>query len=599
MTVTMDNLLDDCMIATVDNWNQIMVRLMTSDEIAVDTETTGLDVHNGDDYLMGICLSVEGMSCYMPFRHPVGNLPKRFLVQVEDLLREKDLIWHNRKFDMHSLKTIGIDPLLFTGKQYDTLIIASLIDEEEFSKELDYLANKYLKLKKVGKEVHSLGKIFGYRNLNPEVYEDYGPVDAKLTRLLKGKLWPLLVFQNLDDVYWSTEEPFTRLLYKLEQRGVGTNLDFAETKATLGRGRMGTIKRELGGLNPSSPIELGKYLLTELELPVLAHTDSCDLCRAGMRVDTHEGNASFNKNVMEDYDEILSASTNNSARLIAEYRGWQKAVTSLYEPVLAKTQPDGKIRTNFRQDKTVTGRLSSANPNLQQIPRASPKIWNGNAKSTFHSGVSADYALYGWDYSQLELRLAAAYGNETILLTEFERPEADPFSVLAPLIFGVLTPETRFETKTFVYANLYGAGVAKIAAQLGRPIGEVEELYRNYKQSVSGIMEVSSQVASLVKQTGVVKYWDGRKRHMRNRSKAYKAWNSVCQGGGAQMVKKAMLKIEEFEDENCFMVLQVHDEITFAIRRDMIPVYEPMIVKAMTDFPQFGVIFAVEGKEWK
>jgi DNA polymerase I-like protein with 3'-5' exonuclease and polymerase domains len=194
--------------------------------------------------------------------------------------------------------------------------------------------------------------------------------------------------------------------------------------------------------------------------------------------------------------------------------------------------------------------------------------------------------------------LGTSYGREQVLLTEFEREGADPFSVLAVVIFGVLTPETRHDTKTFVYANLFGAGLAKIAAQLGRPVEEVEELYENYKNGIPGIMACSRKVNNAMKNRGYIKYWDGARRHMRNKNDSYKAWNSLLQGGGAQLVKRAMLRCEEFEDENCYMVLQVHDEITFVIREGMVEHYEPMIVKAMTDW-DLGVRMAVEGKEWK
>src|SRR4051794_21289216 len=99
--------------------------LWGADEIGVDTETSGFEVRYGTDFLTGFCFSVEGFKCYMPFRHPTSNLPMRYIGAVEELLRAKDLIWHNRKFDMHSVKTIGIDPLKFLGKQYCTMIIAS------------------------------------------------------------------------------------------------------------------------------------------------------------------------------------------------------------------------------------------------------------------------------------------------------------------------------------------------------------------------------------------------------------------------------------------------------------------------------------------
>ena len=588
-----------------DDFMYAMMCLGANDELGVDTETSGLNVRNRVDYLMGFCFSVEGMECYMPFRHKERNLPLHYLDNIAELLEFKNLDWHNQKFDWHSIKTIGIDPLNFKGKQWDNLIVAHLIDEEAYSKELDVLGKKYLGEGKLdGDVIKGMGKSIGFENIPVEMYERYGPQDAVITRRLKPILERELVKQDLQGVYWNTEQPFTQLLYVLEQRGVGVNKDFAARKAELGRGRMATITRELG-FNPASPIALGKYLLDELGLPVLAHTDSCRACKDGYEVHTHEGKASFNKKVMEDYDDILSESSNISARRVAEFRGWQKATTSLYEPVLHKTGPDGLIRTDFRQSKAVTGRLSAADPNMQQIPRGSNKPWNGDAKQCFWSGRPG-FVLRGYDYSQLELRLGAAYGDERVLLDEFAKPDADPFRTLAPLIFGVFTDETRHDTKTFVYSNLFGAGLRKVAAQLGRPLDEVEELYRNYHDSIPGIMEVSKTVASLAANRGWIRYWDGRRRHFKFRSDSYKAWNSLLQGGGAQLVKRAMLRIREWEDDNCFMVLQVHDEITFAIREDMVHIYEPKIIQAMTEWDNepelpkgLGVKMHVEGKDWK
>lgn len=588
------------MLATEENWPYIMLCLQGADEIGVDTETSGLNVRNGVDYLMGFCFSVPGMKTYAPFRHKEGNLPLHYLSHIEKILQTKDLIWHNRKFDMHSIKTIGIDPLGFKGKQYDTLMLAQLVNEELYSKELDALAKLYLgRTKYKNDEVHKMGELFGYANLPVEVYENYGADDAELTYELKQFLWREIISQELESVYWDTEEPFTRLLYKMEQRGVGVDQDFCADKSRIGKGRMATITREVG-FNPASPKALGKYLLDELGLPVLEHTKSCVPCnRYKQPVGSHDGPPSFNKKVMEDYDDILEASNNPTARLVAEYRGWQKAVSSLYDPMLEKVGPDGLIRTEFKQHGTVTGRLSANNPNLQQVPRSSNKLWNGNAKAAFHSGREG-FVLMGWDYSQLELRLAASYGQEALLLTEFEKDDADPFNVLAPLIFGQLTADTRQDTKTFVYSNLFGAGLLKIAAQLGRDLEETRYLYRNYHNSIPGIMETSSRVTKLVEQRGFVKYWDGRRRHIKARSDAYKAWNSVCQGGGAQLVKRAMLRCEAFENpDECFMVLQVHDEITFCIREDLVSKYEPLIIEAMTDWPQLGVTLRVEGKQWK
>lgn len=586
-------------LATDDNMPLITMMLGGADEIAVDTETSGLNVRNNVDYFMAFCFSIPDMDVYVPFRHKTDNVSMSWLDNINRILTDKNLIWHNMKFDFHSVKTIGIDPLKWKGTHYDTLLLAHLLDEEMYSKELDWLGRKFLgEGKKNEVQYHEMGRIFGYANITPQTAYEYGGTDARLTRRLKELFWPKIVFEELDSVYLETELPFNKLLYKLEQRGVGVNREFAQAKAKRGRGRMGTISRELG-LNPSSPVELGNYLLNELGLPVLEHTKSCDDCtKRHLAVGTHVGRASFNKRVMEEYDEYLEPMDNPAAKRVAEYRGWQKAVTSLYEPLLEKVGPDGLIRTEFKLHGTVTGRLSANNPNLQQVPRSSAKVWNGDAKSAFTSGREG-MLLYGWDYSQLELRIAAAYGMERLLLTEFEREDADPFALLAPLVFGHLTKETRQDTKTFVYTNLFGAGLPKVALMLGRDIEETRPLYNNYRASISNIVEISERVAQLMKQRRYIKYWDGRRRHMRDTSKAYKAWNSLIQGGGAQLVKKSMLRLEEVEDDNFFMVLQVHDEITCVVADDMIPKYEPYVVEAMTKWPEFPVHFHVEGKQWK
>lgn len=586
------------LLATDDNMPFILTCLQGADEIAIDTETTGLEVRSGKDYLMGFPLAVSGLNCYIPFRHKTDNVSMRWAEPFYDILRIKPLVWHNRKFDMHSVKTFGYDPLSFQGPQYCTQILAWMINEELPSKELDWLAKVFLKESKIGHDdqFYKYGSMFGFDTIPPDMAVKRA-TDARLTGQLKEIFWPKIIEQELESVYWETEEPFTRLLYKLEQRGIGRDLDLCEEKERIGSGRMATIQRTLK-LNPASPIELGRYLLDELNLPVVKHTKSCDACKNGAPVGTHEGPPSFDKSAMEEYDDILSLLDNHDAQLITEFRGWQKAVTSFYRPMIEKADAHGIVRTNFKQHGTRTRRLSSSDPNLQQIPRSTDKRWNGKAKACFVSTQGPDYAVYGWDYSQLEFRLGAAYGEETDLIAEFSKDDADPFSLLAPRIFGVLTPETRHKTKNgFVYPRLYGAGIGKVALSLGMTVDEVKPLYRQFESTIPGIISVSNQVGELIKQRGWVKYWDGSRRHM-PKSKSYAGFNSVCQGGASQLVKRAMLRLEEHETDDFYMVLQVHDEITFVIRRDLIEKYEPIVQDCMTNF-DFGVRLMVEGKEWK
>jgi DNA polymerase-1 len=332
------------------------------------------------------------------------------------------------------------------------------------------------------------------------------------------------------------------------------------------------------GFNPASPKELGSLFFDQLGMPVLETTPA--------------GKPSLNKKAMEEYDILLESSYNPLARMVLEYRGWQKACSSLYKPMLELVSPDGMVRPNFKQTGTRTGRLSCAEPNLQQIPRKSSNPWNGNAKKAFNAG-SDEFMLIGYDYAQLELRLAAVYGSETRLLEEFKKEESDPFTAYSKII-GV----SRQDTKTFFYSNIYGAGVGKIAYTLGRPEDEVREIHNRFIESIPGIRNASKRASELAKNRGFVRYWTGRRRHFSYGEGNHKAFNSILQGGAADLVKHAMLKMKEIESDDLQVVLQVHDEIVFRVRKDKLDKYKPEIISRMTDFPQFDVQFAVEGKVW-
>jgi DNA polymerase I-like protein with 3'-5' exonuclease and polymerase domains len=207
----------------------------------------------------------------------------------------------------------------------------------------------------------------------------------------------------------------------------------------------------------------------------------------------------------------------------------------------------------------------------------------------------------------VELRLAAAYGRETLLLADFAKDDGDPFRTYCEILFGAFTPDGRQDTKTFFYANLYGAGLERIDVTLGwNNLEKTEPVFKRFRKSIPGIASVSKRVNDTMAKQGYVTYWDGRRRHIKNRSDSFKAWNSLVQGGAAQLMKKAVLRCEEWADDDCYPVLTVHDEITFCVRREAIPDYEPKVQKAMTEWKQpdnvtdlFPVRFAIDGKEWK
>lgn len=562
--------------------------MLDAEIIAVDTETTGLNVKDGRDYGMGISVAYRHpilgiMSAYFPFRHEQDNIDKNFLPLIETVLIDKPLVFHNLKFDLFVLKGFGIEP---KGKLYDTAGLQHFVNEELRSKKLDALAARY-KLPRKLDTVKRWADIFGWSAVPANIMAPYACRDAEITLELFEILWPKVREEELASLV-PTERRFTRLLYDMEARGVRVNRDFCLSKADEGHRIMGSIEQSLGW-KPSSSVALGEFLLGELGLPVLAWTQ---LDSEGNR--TEKSKPSFTKKEMEQYDELLQAIDRPEARLVLEYRGWQKAVSSLYSALLELSSPDGRVRCSFNQYGTKTGRLSCEKPNLQQIPRASTKPWNGDAKLSFLA--TEGYELYGYDYSQLEFRLAAAYGQERWLLDTFNDPEADVFTTMAERI-GV----PRQTVKTFTYGTLYGAGLAKTAQTLNRPVEEISAQYADFKASISGIKSVSDLATRRAKSNGFVRYWTGRRRHFPFNEGHHKAFNSLLQGGGAEVVKRAMIRIDDDEriDKNeCRIVLQVHDEIVFEIKHGCREKYEPLIREHMTNFPEFGVTLAVDGKVW-
>ena len=560
--------------------------MSAAEVIAVDTETTGFNVKDGRDYLMGISVAYRLgalgiMSAYFPFRHCQDNLPMEWLPDLKMVLERDALVFHNLKFDLHSLATVGVVP---RGKVYDTLNMAHMVNEEWPSKSLDWLSRKLLGDSKTKDKVSGWTEAFGWASVPPGLMAPYAQQDAELTLRLFEELWPRMREQELH-VLWPRERRFTRLLTDIERRAVKVDLDFCRRMQSRGEERMQDIADELG-FNPSSPIELGEFLIERCGLPVI---------KTGKPTKKWpDGRPSFDKKVMEEYDEQLERMDSPAAIRILEFRGWQKAVSSLYAPLQELVSPDNRVRCNFKQHGTVTGRLSCSDPNLQQIPRKSDKPWNGQAKRAFTTDEG--WELYGYDYSQLELRLAAAYGRENWLLDIFMDDESDVFTEWSQQI-GV----DRNVVKTYTYATLYGAGLAKVAATLGRPVGEVEATYRRFKDSISGIGHVSQRATQRAEARGFVKLWTGRRRHFAYREDCFKAFNSLLQGGGAEVVKSAMISIDDdprIDKDECRIVLQVHDEIVFEMREGVRAKYEPIITQHMTNFPEFGVRFKVEGKVW-
>jgi DNA polymerase-1 len=574
------------MTETSSTFEGFLQGLAQAEFVGIDSETTGLRVKEGEDYLQGFSLAFavggQTYSEYFPFRHHEDNLDMALLPRIIEALSEKKLIFHHRKFDLHSFMTIGVD--LSEIFAYDTMLLAHFLNEEyPRDKSLDALGKHYIKKGKVSKDAMAgFTKAFGWGSVPPHLMAPYARGDAEVTLELGMHL--LEMFNKRFHIttasdLWETELALNNSLFRMEQRGIHVDMDFCKQYQGIASLEMALIESELG-FEPSKTTALAKLLFDELELPVLELTSG--------------GKPSMTKAVMNEYERMLATNDDHRAQLVLNYRGWQKANSSFYTPFQTLSDTQGRIHCNYKQHGTVTGRLSCAEPNLQQIPRTSDKVWNGKIRSAFRAAVG--FRLMGFDYSQLEFRLAAAYGQEQWLIDEFSKPDADPFTVLAERI-----GTDRYTAKTFTYAMIYGAGQEKIAKTLNRKVTEIEDAYDAFLSTIPGIIRAKNLAGSKARSRGYIRYWTGRRRHFRNPEDSYKAFNALLQGGGAEVVKRVLVDIDSnICDENCRLLLQVHDELVFEIREGMEEQYEPKILEMMDDFPTtfFGVNFAAAGKDW-
>lgn len=381
---------------------------------------------------------------------------------------------------------------------------------------------------------------------------------------------------------WETESDFIRLMAKIKERGIKVDTQFSRAKVIEGTRILNTIRSELGW-NPGSPKQLGEYLIGELSLPVIKRTPS--------------GAACFDKFALEEYEYYLAATGNETAQKVLTYRGWQKTVSSNFQAYLDLMDENEILHPNYKVHGTRTGRLSCENPNLQQIPRSSPKPWNGDTKKAFivreedlwrkyikdkNRRIDDKLRLYTFDFKQVEFRLAAAYAKEAALLDIFNSG-ADIFTEMAAEL-----QRPRNQIKTFIYSTLYGAGKAKVALVLNMPREESDELYEEYHGRWPGFRRITEKATQLARNDGYIEYWTGRRRHL-SKSDAHKAFNSIIQGGAFEIVKRRMLDLSEEP-----MVLQVHDSVTCEEDASYDTDRIKKTLEAVPESNQLGVKFEVD-----
>jgi len=539
--------------------------------VAVDTETNFTDQHH-KRFLVGIsiCTAKEELF-YIPVGHqmdgvlPFGNLQANVpnWVGIMEQIKCPEWIFHNAKFDLTVLELAGFK--CQPEQIWDTLIMSHLIDENppHGLKQLGKILLKMEEAPELAKQIRSLSKLYGWEGIHPAAMAMYAEQDALMTMRLFHFLLPLLRGQDLFEVY-SVDIRYMEFLRQIELRGVLLNQEKARQRSKESVSRMAQIRHEVG-FEPNRLILLRDKLYGPppegLGLVPSSRTPS--------------GKIQINEAVLEGINHPL-------AGLVLEYRGLTKATSTWYDGFLQKTDLAGRLHPTFNQTGTVTGRLSCSNPNLQQIPREFDRV-----KSLFMAPEG--FELWEFDFSQIELRLAAVYAQEESLLEAF-RTGKDIHQQVADEL-GI----SRYAAKTINFAILYGAGVRKLAEQLGTSVQKAFGFLDNYKKTYPKLTQVALQANNAAEQNHYVKMWTGRRRHFRFPSEHHKAFNSVIQGGAFEIVKRAGLNLW---DSDYQVVNQVHDSYWLELPAHVTSAEVEYICELMSEWTieMFELEFVVDPK---
>ena len=574
--------------------------LLLQKEICFDTETTDLDAMRAE--LVGLSFAyLEGEAYYIP----VGPDPK-LTQEVLELLRpvfENEAILkigQNIKYDLLVLKNYGIE---IKGILYDTLLAHYLI-EPEGKHGMDWLAQQYLQYKPVsiteliGKKGKGQGNM---RDVDEDEATAYAAEDADITLRLKGKLDPILQSNGLKKLLEEVENPLIPVLTDMEFEGVRIDTgSLAELSVTLEQESKEIEKRvyELAGVrfNLASPKQLGEVLFEKLKLDPKAKKTKTGQYATG--------------------EEILSkmADEHEIAEAILEYRQMVKLKSTYVDALPTMINPKtGRIHTTYNQFVAATGRLSSINPNLQNIP-----IRTARGREIRKAFVPRDenYVLLSADYSQIELRLMAAFSQDESMLEAF-RTGRDIHATTAAKIFKVpldeVTSDMRRKAKTANFGIIYGISAFGLAQRLSIPRGEAKEIIDAYFMEFPAVKQYMDGAIEKARTQEFVETILGRRRYLRDinsRNMTMRGFaernaiNAPLQGSAADLIKVAMIHVQAWmkaKNLKSKLILQVHDELVFDAHKDEVDLLKKEIPGLMANAIPLPVPIEVEvgvGTDW-
>ena len=553
--------------------------IKTKEIFSLDTETTDINPINAE--LVGMSFSyAENQAFYVPIpaeREEALKIVNEFKELLENEQTVK--VGQNIKYDMLVLSNYGVE---VKGPLFDTMI-AHYVLQPELRHNMDYLAEIYLNYQTIHIEelIGQKGKNQGnMRNLSPQQIYKYACEDADVTLKLKNRLEQELKEQGAEKLFYEIEMPLVPVLAYMEKNGVRIDTHALKETSTHFTARMIQIENEIYQLagtefNVSSPKQVGEILFERLKI-----TDKAKKTKTGQYVTS---------------EEVLEGLRNKHDIVgkILDYRGLKKLLGTYIDALpLLINERTGKIHTSFNQTVTATGRLSSSNPNLQNIP-----IQNEDGKEIRKAFIPEEGCeFFSADYSQIELRIMAHLSNDPNMIEAFREGD-DIHAATAAKIYKInieeVSREQRSKAKTANFGIIYGISVFGLAERMNVPRSEAKELIDGYFQTYPQIKAFMDKSIERAREKGYIETIFGRKRFLPDilshnavvRGYAERnAINAPIQGSAADIIKVAMVKIyQRFLSENIRskMILQVHDELNFSVYPEEKEKVEQIVIEEM------------------
>ncbi|BAC92950.1 DNA polymerase I [Vibrio vulnificus YJ016] len=589
--------------ATFDIW---LDKLKASELFAFDTETDSLDYMVAN--LVGLSFAVaEGEAAYVPVAHDYLDAPEQLdrdwvLAQLKPLLEDdtKAKVGQNLKYDASVLARYGIE---MKGIKHDTMLASYVYNSVGGKHDMDSLALRFLQHSCISfEQLAGKGKnqlTFNQIDLNEAAV--YAAEDADVTLRLHNRLFANIEQdEKLNAIYQEIEVPLVPVLSRMERTGVlidDMKLSAQSQEIAVRLGELEQKAYEIAGqpFNMNSPKQLQTILFEQMGLPVIKKTPS--------------GTPSTAEEVLQELalDYPLPS-------VIMEYRGLAKLKSTYTDKLPKMINPHtGRVHTSYHQAVTATGRLSSTDPNLQNIP-----IRNEEGRRIRQAFVAPHgYKILAVDYSQIELRIMAHLSGDQALLDAFQQGK-DIHAATAAEIMGVsieqVSSEQRRRAKAVNFGLIYGMSAFGLAKQLGIPRGEAQTYMDKYFERYPGVMQYMEDTRSNASQHGYVETIFGRRLHlpeitsrnvMRRKAAERAAINAPMQGTAADIIKKAMLLVDQWIQEEgngrVKLLMQVHDELVFEVEESCLTEIESKVQQLMESAAQLNVPLVAEaghGDNW-